>query len=201
MLLVFSHCRMGSTRLIPCNHTSTYRGLIQARRYMSHQPHESSARLLGTSFGLRRHLDYFAVCYFRLLYQGIHQIALRRWEHQFHNASQFRPPHPFISQWQLQDCDCRTGVSEDQKSHRVAMARNCHSSYHHHQCCVLVNRFRPDGQYRYSGYAAFGKGGAMAALLGHQWWRQDTLLGQGEASRFSGERRISDGCLSLALRE
>lgn len=81
------------------------------------------------------------------------------------------------------------------------MARNCHSAYHYHKRCVLVNRLRPDGQYRHIGCAGFTKGRAMAALLGHQWRRQDPLLGQSEARRFSSERRNGHGGLGLALRE
>lgn len=81
------------------------------------------------------------------------------------------------------------------------MARNGHSTDYNHQRCVPISRFCPDGQYCHSRFAGFGKGGAMAALLGHQWWRQDPLLGQGEASRFSSERRNAHGGLGLTLRE
>lgn len=81
------------------------------------------------------------------------------------------------------------------------MARHCHSAHHHYKRCVLVHCFRSDGQYRRSGYAGFAKGGALAALPGHQWWRQDTLLGHSEASRFGSERRNGHGGLGPALRE
>ena len=81
------------------------------------------------------------------------------------------------------------------------MARDCHCTYYHYKRCVLINRFRPDGQFRYSGDARFGKGGTMAALLGRQWWRQESLPGQSEAIGFGSKRRVGNGGLGLALRK